>query len=195
MIKKINYLLILIASIFGVYFAIAKESELVFILKDVSILITISALYIIQKVFKVKINDYINFIYIAFIFAAHFLGVIVDLYTKIYWFDKFTHFLSGIVTSFAALYILAKNKNTKTIFNVLFIVSFSMLIACGWEIFEYIASLLFNVDPQKVALTGVSDTMGDILVTLLGSIIVSLCYCFEHKSNYNLLIKKYEKLI
>ena len=41
---------------------------------------------------------------------AHFLGVTVELYNKIYWYDKFTHFLSGILTALAAIYILVKNK-------------------------------------------------------------------------------------
>ena len=195
MLKKINYLLILIASIGGIYFAITKDKEIVFILKDISIILTISGLYIIQKIFKIKINDGINFIYILFIFTAHFLGVIVDLYTKIYWFDKFTHFLSGIVTAFAAIYILAFNKNKNSLFNILFIISFSMLIASVWEVFEYTSSSLFSVDPQKVVLTGVNDTMQDIIVALLGSLLVSVCYYYENKTDHNLLIKKFEKLV
>ena len=196
MIKKINIILVLIASLGGVYFAITKESNIVFILKDISIIITINGLYIIQKLFKTKINDGLNFMYILFVFIAHFLGVIVDLYSKIYWYDKFIHFLSGILTAFVALYILVKNKENKNIlFNILFIISLTMLVASCWEIFEYISSFYFNVDPQKVVLTGVTDTMGDIIVALLGSILVSICYYFEYKENYNLLIKKFEKLI
>ena len=196
MIKKINIILVLIASLGGVYFAITKESNIVFILKDIFIIITINGLYIIQKLFKTKINDGLNFMYILFVFIAYFLGVIVDLYSKIYWYDKFIHFLSGILTAFVALYILVKNKENKNIlFNILFIISLTMLVASCWEIFEYISSFYFNVDPQKVVLTGVTDTMGDIIVALLGSILVSICYYFEYKENYNLLIKKFEKLI
>ena len=196
MIKKINYLIILIAIVGGVYFAVTKDRQLVFILKDISIVFSISALYIIQKLFKIKINDGINFIYILFIFIAHFLGVIVNLYSSIYWLDKFVHFASGIMTSLAAIYILIKNKySKKVILNVLFIISFSMLIASCWEIFEYTASQYFNVDPQKVLLTGVNDTMGDLIVALLGSLLVSISYYFENKNNVNLCIKRFEKLI
>ena len=195
-IKKINYLLILIVSISGLYFAITTEKELMFILKNISVILSISGLYIIQKLFKTKISDSINFIYIVFIFLAHFLGVIVDLYSKIYWYDKLVHFLSGIVTAFAGIYFLVKNKANKNIvFNILFIISFSMLIASIWEVFEYLSSCYFNVDPQKVLLTGVSDTMGDIIVALLGSLLVSIGYYFEHSEDCNLIIKKFEKLI
>lgn len=196
MIKKINVVLVLIASLVGVYFAVTKENNIIYIIKDISVIFTINALYIIQKIFKIKINEVINLIYIIFIFMAHFLGVIVDLYSKIYWYDKLTHFLSGILTSFAAIYILVKNKQNKNlIFNILFIISFSMLVASFWEIFEYLSSYYFNVDPQKVMITGVTDTMCDIIVAFLGSILVSICYYFEHKEKYNLLIKKFEKLI
>lgn len=196
MIKKINFLLILIASIGGLYFAITKESNIIFILKDLSIIITISALYIVQKIFKIKIPEGINFIYIVFIFMAHFLGVICDFYSHIYWFDKFVHFLSGFVAAFVAIYLLVKFKKDKNIiFSIIFIISFSVMIGSIWEVFEYLASYYFNVDPQKVIATGVTDTMGDIIVTLLASILTSISYYFEHKYNHNLLIKKFIKII
>lgn len=196
MIKKINILLILIASIGSICFALIKQEELVLFLKDISIILTISALYIIQIIFKIKINDAINLVYILFIFMAHFLGVVVNLYDKLYWYDKFTHFLSGIVTSFGAVFILKRNNiNKKPFFNILFILSLSMLVASCWEIFEFTASSLFNVDPQKVVLTGVNDTMVDIIVAFLGSSIVCFCYYFEYNNNHNLIIRRFEKLI
>ena len=70
-----------------------------------------------------------------------------------------------------------------------------MLIASIWEVFEYLSSYYFNVDPQKVILTGVTDTMGDMIVALFGSILVCSSYYFEHQENYNLIIRKYESLV
>ena len=69
------------------------------------------------------------------------------------------------------------------------------MVASLWEVFEYLSSYYFGVDPQKVVMTGVSDTMGDIIVAFLGSILVSISYYFEIKHNYNLLIKKFIKTI
>ena len=196
MIKKINILLIIISIIGGFYFAFTRDDNVVLVLKDISILFTINLLYIIQKIFKIKINSAINFIYISFIFIAHFLGVICELYNYIYWFDKFAHFISSIITSLVAIYILTKLNNKNSIFiNILYIIAFTLMIASLWEIFEYLSSYYFNVDPQKVVLTGVNDTMGDIIVAFLGSILVSICYYFEIKYNYNYLIKKYIKMI
>ena len=197
MIKKINILLIFVASIGGIYFAITKNNNnIVLIIKDCSVILTINALYIIEWLFKVKISDTTNFIYISFVFIAHFLGATVDLYSEVYWFDKFVHFLSGIVSSLGAIYLLVKNKIYKKIFlNVLFILSFAMLAASYWEIFEYLSSYYLGVDPQHVVATGVTDTMGDIIVALMGSVLVSMCYYFEHNEGNNLLIKSFEKLI
>ena len=196
MIKKINISLILIAVIGSLYFVITRDDNMVLILKDISIIFSISALYIVQKIFKIKINEYINLVYIIFIFMAHFLGVICELYNYIYWFDKFVHFLSGIVTSFIAIYLLVKFKKDKNIFfDILYIIAITLMVASLWEVFEYLSSFYFNLDPQKVVLTGVTDTMGDIIVAFLGSILVSIFYYFEIKYNYNLLIKKFIKTI
>ena len=178
MIKKTNIFIILVVSLVSLYFVIVKDKSFIYVIKDISIILTINGLYIIQKLFKIKIDEKLNFIYILFIFIAHFLGVIVDLYTKVYWFDKFVHFLSGILSSIAAIYIIINSSKRNNIFNIVFIVSFSMLVASCWEIFEYIVSQLFNTDPQRVNITGISDTMGDIIVAFLGSILVSIYYYF-----------------
>lgn len=196
MIKKINILLILVSIIGSLYFVFTKDDNIVLILKDLSIVLTISALYIVQKIFKIRISESINLIYILFVFLAHFLGVICELYNHIYWYDKFVHFLSGIVSAFGAIYILVKcKKNKNIVFDILYIIALTLMIASLWEIFEYLSSYYFGVDPQKVIQTGVSDTMGDIIVAFLGSILVSICYYFELKCEYNLVIKKFVKSI
>ncbi|MBR6690829.1 MAG: DUF2238 domain-containing protein [Bacilli bacterium] len=196
MIKKINISLIIIAILGSLYFTITRDDNIVLILKDMSIVITISALYIIQKLFKIKITNGINLIYIIFVFIAHFLGVICELYNYIYWFDKFVHFLSGIVASFVAIYILIKlKKENSMFFDILFILSITLASAAFWEMFEYLASYYFSVDPQKVLVTGITDTMHDIIVAFLGSILVSIFYYFETVSNYKLFITKFIKMI
>ena len=73
MIKKINILLILIAILGSLYFVFTKDNNIVFILKDISIILTISAIYIIQKIFKIKIPEGINFIYIYGTFSRCYL--------------------------------------------------------------------------------------------------------------------------
>ena len=180
--KKINILLIVIAIVGSIYITITHDDNIVYILKDLSIIITINLIYILNKIFKLGISEKYNFVYILFVFLAHFLGVTCELYNKIYWFDKFTHFLSGFLSSFAALYIIKRvQKDDNIKFTILFIIAFSLMCASLWEIFEYLSSYYFNVDPQKVLLTGVTDTMGDIIVALLGSVLVSIGYHYKYK--------------
>lgn len=185
--KKINIVLIIISIIVSLYYVFTKDDSLVLVLKDLSIILTINGINILNKIFKLNINEKTNLIYILFIIVAHLLGVICEWYNMIYWFDKFAHFSSGILTSFAAIYILNKTeKNNNTFFSIIFIIAFSMLVASFWEIFEYTSSCLFDVDPQKVVQTGVSDTMGDIIVAFLASILISIFYKFNKNSYANI---------
>lgn len=180
----INIVLILVSIIGSFYFVFARDDQLGLILKDASIIITITLPYIIEKLFKTKIDINTKFAYIIFVFMAHFLGATCELYNKIYWFDKFTHTLSGVLTAYAAILLLKhlKKYNKKDrFFNVLFIIAFTLMIASFWEMFEFTANILFGGDAQKVASTGVTDTMMDIIVAFLGSVLYSIVYLFFNK--------------
>ena len=53
---------------------------------------------------------------------------------------------------------------------------FALLIASLWEFLEYGADTFMHLNVQHNIETGVSDTMEDMLVAFLGSIIVALTY-------------------
>ena len=193
-IAKFNILLVIIAVIGSYYYVFTRDNQLGLILKDASILITITLPYIIEKIFKTKISIVIKTTYIVFIFIAQFLGVTVELYNHISWFDKFTHWLSGIITALLSLSLLSKFKlyNKKNVlFNIIWMISITLAIASLWECFEYGANILFGGDAQRVATTGVNDTMQDIIVAFIGSIIVSLIYSFECKTDNNGIVNSF----
>lgn len=185
-IKYINYLLSLVAIIGSFYIIVVKDRELGVILKDASILVTITLPYILEKIFKIKIDNKLKFIYILFVFCAHFLGATVELYNKISWYDKLCHTLSGVLTSYGALLILTfiKNCNIENkFFNIMYMICVTLAVASLWEIFEYTANILFGGDAQKVVQTGVNDTMQDIIVAFIGSLFVCLIYGFYSTLN------------
>ena len=157
------------------------DRGIVIVLKDLSILLTLTLPYILNKIFKLNISDYLIFIWILFIFSAHYLGVILELYNKWYMFDKITHFMSGILSAGAGVMILKKVDSRKKLFNILFILSFTWLCAGLWEVFEFTCNYFFGGDAQKVIETGVSDTMWDMIVAFFGSIIVSLIYFYKKR--------------
>lgn len=184
--KKINNTLIFIFSIASFCFFI-KDLNIGAtdrLLADITVVITMLLLRIFKRIFKLKISYEMEFVYIIFISLAHFFGSVVNLYNKIWWYDLFAHFLSGILTAILALVImnyLSVYKEKNKLFNVLFIISFTLMVASIWEFFEYGADTFLGLNVQHAIETGVSDTMEDMLVAFLGSVIVSIFYLIEYK--------------
>lgn len=184
--KKINDVLIFLVILISVCFAIKDFNIGAYdrLLGSLSITFVLFIPRIVRKLFKIKISDAMEFVYILFIFLAQFLGSVVNLYNTVWWYDLFMHFLSGILTSFLALEVLKwfnmyKEKNK--IFNALFIISLSLMIAVLWEFSEFTGDSLFGMNVQHNMETGVKDTMQDMLVAFLGSIIVSVLYLIKTK--------------
>ncbi len=150
----------------------------------------------IVRKFSPKVNDLIELIFLLFILFAQLLGSILHFYGIIYWYDSFMHYISGILTSFLAVIILIlfnKYDDNDKVFNVIFILSITLMVASLWEIFEFTTDNLLGGDAQRVVATGVTDTMKDIICALLGSILFSFCYLYECLKNKTLLIKEFIK--
>jgi len=180
--KRLNILLIIITLICSAFTIIGEfDKGIVVVLKDASIVFTVFLPYIIEKIFKIKLPEGCKTIWIIFIFLAHYLGVTAEYYNKWEGFDKVTHTISGVLTAYVAAVILQYNKSKKLVFNVLFILSFTWLCAGLWEVFEFTCNYLFGGDAQRVAATGVSDTMWDMIVAFFGSIAFNIYYVIRTK--------------
>ena len=196
--KRFNYILIAIVSILSLYIAFFGDIErtLYKYLIIFSIIPVMLLPYILKKIFKLQLDDAIVTLYLVFIFFAHFLGTIVNLYYKIPIYDKLMHILSGVMTSFLALILLIKLKkydNRSLLFNIIYIISITALVALIWEMYEFTNDRLFSKDAQRVMTTGVSDTMIDMIVAFLGSCIFSICFAFEKVFKKDYLINKFIK--
>lgn len=64
------------------------------------------------------------------------------------------------------------------------------MIASLWEFLEYGADTFLKMNVQHSIETGVSDTMEDMLVAFLGSIIVSILYIIESKKTKKGFLRK-----
>lgn len=158
------------------------EGNLYEVLIRLSILFTAFLPTICRRWFHLHITPIVEIIYLIFLFFGHFLGSIVGLYNEIPLFDKFVHMFSGVLTACLALILLnniGKYQEKSMIFNILFMVSFTLAVASFWEFFEYGADIFFKADAQHVSTTGVNDTMLDMIVAFLGSIIVCVVYGWE----------------
>lgn len=194
--KKINLLLIVGTSIVGIICSIdpIMEGLLYKSLICLGIIPVMLVPTILKRLFRIKITPAVEFVYLIFVFCAHFLGSIFNLYHYINNYDKIMHLISGSVSSFFGLFILLKlNKHDKKsiVFNVLFIIAFTLMIASLWEFFEYFNDNLFGKDAQNVLTTGVNDTMDDMIAALIGSILFNIMYVYEQVTNNQIIISKF----
>ena len=118
--KKINLLLTLATIICAIVTIFMQPYQgVVVFLKNASIILTVTLPYILQKLFKVRINDGLTFIWIIFIFMAHYLGVVLEWHYSLPGFDKVTHTVSGVLSGYVATLILKHMKITNLMFSIL----------------------------------------------------------------------------
>lgn len=128
---------------------------------------------------------------ILFHFFAASLGSVINLYRYLEFYDKIVHYLSGIILAEAGMIIITyifkkhslKNDN---ILKLLFAFFFSSACAGFWEIYEFTADNLLNINMQG----GNSNTMGDIISGVLGALTYStIMYAiYKRKSSKNLSV-------
>lgn len=115
----------------------------------------------------------------GFVFAAVSFASLFGAYDFVPYWDKILHFLSGFLFAALGMVIFFSNKPDKTpargdaVNAALFSFMFAILSAVLWEFWEFFVSR-FGPDPQQVALTGVTDTMGDLFVCTLGGLFTGI---------------------
>ena len=180
--NKLNKMLSVILAVITIFLAVS--------LKDFKLLIFLIYILIL---YVIKMNQSLKFMALTFGFLGGFLGFLLHLYKVTTWYDTFIHFISGIYSSLVAIYILYKLKlydKKNIIFNILFIILFSLSVSVLWEVFEFICDKIFDSDMQR-KLTGVNDTMKDIICAVLGNILFDISFYFEYKYKNKLLIHKF----
>ncbi|MBR3176666.1 hypothetical protein IKF25_01695 [Candidatus Saccharibacteria bacterium] len=128
---------------------------------------------IIQKIYKSHISFRIQLTYYVFLFVALDLGICLDWYKTAPCFDKIIHFGSGILSALVGYYGLVyfKIKKAPRGFKFLFIISVCMLVAVGWECFEFCCDKFLGQSMQQLVSVGVDDTMFDLISAFVGSLI------------------------
>lgn len=143
--------------------------------------------WFLEKVFHLRLGQQLICIYLIFCFLLHMVGLVMRGYYVIPYFDKIAHTLSGPFCTLAGLALFYVLKPVKKIeksdcgLAAVFSLSVSVAIAGLWEISEYIISLLFGTDPQNVQGTGIMDTMLDMIVCLIGSLLFLISILFYYR--------------
>ncbi|MDO4967240.1 MAG: DUF2238 domain-containing protein [Candidatus Saccharibacteria bacterium] len=180
--KKLNLVLKIIVSAFGLGLFIAHCVAPETWPKTMSYLVTI-ILPFIPDIFEkigLKTSVRLQIAYVLFIGLAMVMGIDFDLYKTWYilgnpCFDKIAHTLSGVLGAFVAKEILDRNfKKVNPLFSGLFIISFVALTAAGWECYEFLYDKIMGGHMQTLIADGIDDTMWDIIGALGAGIITAI---------------------
>ena len=186
--KKINNIIIILSLIVElIYFImnpIITVDNILLLLSYIPVIFIPRIFNFIFKKSKIKITDDIEFAYLIFLILAFLFGSIMGGYSKIYWYDSFTHLLSGVFTAFMAIVILKwLNRYDKKdiVFNIIYMILITLSVAVLWECTEFTIDKVLGTDTQKVLTTGVNDTMKDMICALLGAILYIVYYVYDIK--------------
>ncbi len=191
--KKINNIIIILSLVIELIYFIMNP---IITIDNILLLLSYIPVIFIPRIFnyifkksKIKITDDIEFAYLIFLILAFLFGSIMGGYSKIYWYDSFTHLLSGVFTAFMAPILLKwlNRYNKKDIvFNIIYIILVTLSVAVLWECTEFTIDKILGTDTQKVLTTGVNDTMKDMICALIGSILYSIYYLYSLSKKSNI---------
>ena len=152
-------------------------------------LITIHLPSILERKLRFELPSLLYTFYIIFLYCAIFLGEVRSFYYLVPQWDTVCHFCSSMMMGFFGLMvvtILNRDKHLSVslspFFVCLFAFCFSVTLGSIWEIYEFAADGLFGMNMQKFMLAdgtvlaghaALADTMKDIIVDVLGSLLAS----------------------
>ena len=191
--KKINNIIIIVSLIVELIYFIMNP---IITIDNILLLLSYIPVIFIPRIFnyifkksKIKITDDIEFVYLIFLILSFLFGSIMGGYSKIYWYDSFTHLLSGVFTAFMAPILLKwLNRYDKKdiVFNIIYIILITLSVAVLWECTEFTIDKILGTDTQKVLTTGVNDTMKDMICALVGSVLYSIYYLYSLSKKSNI---------
>ncbi len=141
-------------------------------------LFVIPGLYWARRMFHWKGGFQLETYIYIFSYLGWTLGGAASVYSLIPGFDKLVHCLSGVFVGILALafYEMLERRHSKEGANsatpCFFVFFASMAVAGMFELCEFALTPVMGRDLQHVLDTGVTDTMGDMFVCLIGTLVV-----------------------
>lgn len=139
---------------------------------------------LISKWNNIKMPMVFTIVLILFMYAALYLGNLNSYYNRFPWWDNMLHTISCLSLSLVLFsYLIGfhqkSSKTNKLSPGMLIFVCFCFALACEafWEITEFSADRLFGTDMQRWQTSGMSgliDTMTDLIVGTLGAILAGV---------------------
>ena len=138
--------------------------------------------YLLRWIFKIQFPLSATSLFYIFLFLSIYLGTFVNLYNIVWWWDLVVHFASGLLLGFLGMFFvnhLGKKSSGSVMYVFIFVFAFSTAFAGLWEIYEFIADIIFDMDMQHagelVGQSALFDTMFDMIAGVVGAIVAALC--------------------
>ncbi len=192
--SAVNNILILLSVIVSIIYAFiyVTQSDYLMIVSSLLVMMMPLGIYLIEKLFKIKIPSILKTGYLSFVLIAAVFGAIANFYGKFDYYDKFVHFFSGIFTTLLFIVIfryIIKNKFDNVEIIKLGTIIFNTAIAAFWEIGEFSFDLLFKRGVQR----GLTDTMTDMIAAITGGLVIIFLFIKPLMENEKICISKKTK--
>ena len=151
----------------------------------------------IERRWRIEVPGAMYFAFVAFLYAAIYLGEIRSFYYRIPDWDMVLHGFSGLMLGslgFSVVSLLNDSEKVSIrlspVFVALFAFSFAVSLGVLWEVYEFALDGLLGLNMQKYALEdgtrlvgrgALADTMGDLIVDSLGALATSAAGWFSLK--------------
>lgn len=147
------------------------------ILVSAGTLFLVPGMMLVRKLFHFRGGWQMETAIYIFSYLGWTLGGAAGVYGLLPGFDKVVHCLSGVFVSMLALAfyrMLAGQRKQDTALSCFFVFFASMAVAGLFELCEFTLAPIMNRDLQHVLDSGVTDTMMDMVVCLIGTIVFVL---------------------
>ena len=150
---------------------------------------------ILTRKWSLPVPSFVYILYYIFLYCAIFLGEVRSFYYLVPQWDSICHFCSSMMMGFFGLMVVTILNRDQHLavslspfFVCLFAFCFSVSLGSIWEIYEFAADGLFGMNMQKFMLAdgtvlvghaALADTMKDIIVDVLGSLLASVIGFFS----------------
>lgn len=140
--------------------------------------LTISFLpLILERKLHVRLPLWLQTMYVGFVFASMFSGEVFDMYARIWIWDDWMHFGSGVLIGLGVVlwmaYLQDKSLQLPRWLQSYMVIGTAAVLAVIWELAEFASDSIFGTTSQNGDL---NDTMLDLLFDTCGAVIVAVVW-------------------
>lgn len=173
-------LLMIVMGFLALYTLLQSDWSGLFVISQAILISSIP--YFLERKFSINTPYVLRTGFVLFMFSTLVLGEIADLYNTFWWWDIVLHSISsaGItIIGFIIMTVIYRDRDLKSSpwLTSFLVFSLAMSMAVLWEVYEFVIDLFFDTDsPMQPSNT---DTMTDMLVAIVGSLVVCF-YGFKY---------------